>query len=498
MVSSVGSSGSSGFSATSSSSGLGTVLSTPSTALSTGTGLITSQGVGSGLNVSSIISKLMQVEQVPLQQLQSKESGYQSQLSAYGQIKSALSSFQTALSSLSSTSDFKIFSATPSDSTVFTASADSTASAGTYNVTVNNLAQADKWTSAAVTDSTSTAVDANTALGSSGTLNISVGGQSFSVNVASTDTLTNIASNINGSSSNTGVTATVVNDTANSQAYLVLTGNTTGAANTVSVTDGTSGGGTNLSQFLTANMTHQQTAQDASATIDGLSVTSSSNTMSNVITGVTLNLLAASPTNSSGTGQTTQTLTVAQDTSSIEASAQKVVTAYNTLEKTVSSQSSGALSGDYTLVDLMSKLRSVIDTPASGINSQYTYLSEVGITTQSDGTLSLDTSKFDTALSTDFNGVASLFADSSQGVLSRLNTTVTDMLTPSTGLISARTTSINNNISDITNQINQTNARLAIVKQNYETQYNALDTLMAQMNSTSSYLSQQLASLPKA
>jgi flagellar hook-associated protein 2 len=189
--------------------------------------MISSPGIGSGLDINSIISKLMQLERRPLDNLEQKESEYQAQLSAYGKIKSSLSKMQTALDDLRFESRYLDSTASSSNEDAFSATADSSAAAGSYAVVVNNLATAHKVASATIADS-------ETALGT-GSLDISVGGDSFSVTIdSSNNTLSGIRSAINNATDNTGVTATIINDA--NGGHLVLSSDDTGTSNALGIT----------------------------------------------------------------------------------------------------------------------------------------------------------------------------------------------------------------------------------------------------------------------
>ena len=436
---------------------------------------VTSLGIGSGLDLNTLLTKLMTVASQPLNALNQQEQTYQTQLSDYGQLQSAVSSFQSTMQTLSSLSQFLVYNASSSNQSVLTASADSTAQAGSHSITVNTLAQSQVLSSAAFTNS-------STVVGT-GTLSITVGSASFSVTIDSTnDTVSGIAAAINGASGNTGVTANVVNAT--DGAHLVLTSNNTGTANTMTVT-ATNGSTGNLAQLdynaTTKNMTQQVAAQDATLTVDGLSVSNSSNTVTGVIPGITLTLAGAGTT----------TLSVTTDTAAVTQAAQSFVDAYNNLHAVISKLQGGDLQGDSTLLMLQSQILNVINTPASGVSNAFSYLAQIGLSIQKDGTMTLDSTALNSALQTDFKGVANLFTDTSQGFAVRLGNLAGGFLQPQ-GLISARTDAINAIISNLDNQKTLMSQRLDLLQQQYMSEFTALDTLVGQMQNTGSFLSQQL------
>lgn len=446
--------------------------------------MISSPGIGSGLDINSLISQLMSLERRPLQRLQSQESTYNSQLSAYGKLKSALSTFQDAVKGLDSTASFQINSATSSNEDGFTASADSTAASGSYDLVISQLAQHHKIASASL--------DPASALGT-GSIDIAVAGNSFNVAIDGTNnTLGGIRDAINNAADNTGVTATIVNE-GTAASRLVLTTNDSGAANSITLTvndaDGSTADDAGLSQLLQTgsyDMKELVAAQDAAFTIDTLAITSASNTVTTAISGVTIDLVAGA--GASGT------LTVGRDDAKVTESVQSFVDAYNTLQDTIKELQKGALGGDSTLRSLTNSLRNVLNTAASGVGT-YSYLSEVGIHTDKDtGSLTLDTTELETALSTDFAGVAALFADSVEGAMGRMDDRLNEWLQTG-GLLQNRTDGIDDRIDALQSRMDLLEVRLETTERRYREQFTALDALLGQMQSTSSWLSSQLASL---
>ncbi len=449
--------------------------------------MISSPGVGSGLDIKSIISQLMSLERRPLDALESKQRLFESQLSDYGKLKSALSSFQDAMLGLNSVSKFQVHSATSSNQDAFTASADETASVGSYSINVTSLATSHKL-------ATSTFTDSATVVGT-GDLTIDVGGNAFTVTVDGTNnTLAGIRDAINSDANNTGVNATIINEAGGSR--LLLTSKETGAANAITVStvdsDLNNTDAAGLSQLASGNLTQVTAAADASLTIDGFNITSASNQVSGAITGVTIDLLKATDVGSGFDGS--GTLTIGRDTEAVKESVQGFVDAYNELKSQMDTFYNGNLAGDSTLLSIERQMRAVFNSPASGITSAYNYLSEVGIHTTRDGDLELDTTELETALSGDFAGVAALFGDSSAGVAARLDTVVDELLNPG-GLIITRTEGLDSRIDSIQERIDQMAVRLETVERRYTNQFSALDAMVGQMNSTSSYLSTQLAGL---
>ncbi|TAL52632.1 flagellar filament capping protein FliD [Pandoraea sp.] len=403
--------------------------------MSSSSGLVSSPGVGSGLNVNALVTSLMQPAQDKLTLLKSQQQSYQTTLSAFGALKSALSSFQASLSSLSDPSQFLQLSADSSDKTVVTATAASGAQAGNFSVNVSQLAQAQSLSAAGVASTTSAigsgtptklTIDFGTISG--GTLsNGTYSGASFTQNAAqqslsvtidsSNNTLQGIANAINAA--NGGVQATIVNDGSSTPYRLVLTSTATGQnmSMRISASNATGSGSPDsaIAGLLsydptgTQDMTQTAAAQNAQLTVNGLAVSSSTNTVSGAIQGVSLNLLKAG----------TATVTTANNTAGVTSAVNGFVSAYNTLNSAISSltaydstgQNTGALLGDPTVQLIQNQIRSVLDNPLPGVGqSALSTLTQVGVQFQADGSLSVDSTKLQNAVNNNFSQLASLFA----------------------------------------------------------------------------------------
>lgn len=470
---------------------------------------LSSPGIGSNLDVNSIVSQLMAVESQPLAFLRKRESAYQTELSAYGSLKSVLASFQTSVQDLSSPVKLQANRASVADSGILSASADTSAVAGSYSVEVQQLAQQQKVGSAGfanVTDVVGT-----------GTLTFKYGSYDSGSNAftpnsakpaqtvtidAAHNTLGGIRDAINAA--NIGVSATLVND--GSANRLVLTSRDSGSANslrlTVSDNDATNTDTSGLSQLAfdpTApagsgkNLAQAVAAQDAILKIDGITVTKPSNTLTDAIEGVKLSLLKTN------LGSTT-TLTVARDDQAVQASVEAFVKAYNGINTTIrnltaydaATRTGSPLQGDASTLAIQRQLRSVLSSPVSGLSGSLTTLSQIGIAFQKDGSLALDSAKLQKAIDNNFGDVSSLFAAAGN----TLDSLASGYLS-SDGTLSSRTDGINSSIKDLENRKDALNRRLADIEKRYRAQFTALDTMISSMAQTSSFLTQQLANLSK-
>ena len=456
----------------------------------------TSQGT---IDVPSLVSQLMAVERQPITNLNTKVASYQSQISSLGTIQGLVSDFQSAEQGLGTS--LQGFSAISSDSAI-TASATSTSVGGTYSLAVSALAQTQNLaavgqtsTSTAISAGTSTTItfDFGTTIGANFTSN---GSGTKTVTVDSTNnTLQGISDAINAA--NIGVTATIVNDGSATPYRLVLSSNNSGASNSLKIT--TNGAGNGVDGLLAydpagaKNMTQTIAAQDAKFTLNGIPMTSATNTVANAIQGVTLTL--------NNTTTSSATLTIARNTNSVSTAVTNFVTAYNALYTQLKSRSaygtatatSGSLAGDGTVRNMMAQLQGIFMTPTSG--GSLNYLAQIGITTQSDGTLKVDSAALNSAITNHYSDVTNLLS-SSTGFVTRFDSWATSVLTPG-GLISNHITDLNSSISGFNDQISQLNNKMTTLQAYYTTQYSNLNMLLSSMNSTSSFLTQAFSSTTK-
>lgn len=440
---------------------------------------ISSATGGMSIDVDAVVNGLMSIERRPLDRLNAKETSYNAKITALGLIKSKMAALQTAAKSLSdsSSSSLLAYKATSSDTTIFSASAGSTAVAGNYSLTVTSLAQAQRLVTAGQTSSSAD-------IGSeAATTVVNFGdGRSITVNGAN-NSLQGIRDTINAA--DLGITATLINDGSGTPYRLALTADDTGTSNGFAITvDG--GGDVSIEALLTVGTT-ATAAQDAVFEVNDITITSASNTVTDAIEGVTLTLANETAT--------PVTLTVARDTAAASKAVSDFVTAYNDLygamKNSYARNSGSALEADPTLRSLQTQMREIVTTAASG--GTLSNLTEVGITTKSDGTLQLDSTKLSNAMSTNFGDVASLF-NSATGFATRFDTWTSSALAFD-GTFANQTTSLNNSVKSITSQRDIWETRLKSIEDQYRRQFSSLNMTLAGMNQTSAYLTQQLSKL---
>ena len=448
-------------------------------------GSITSLGIGSGIDIESIVNQLVAVERRPIQFLEVQQTEIDIQISALGLVKDSVASFQSAVSGLNVASGFRSFSVTSSDEDVLTATAGEGSVPISSDIEVTSLAQRHKLASKEFASGDSVV--------GTGQLNISVGVDSFSISIdANNNTLEGIRDAINENLNNTGISASII--TADDGSHLVLTSDDSGTANALTVTvtgdgDGNDTDDAGLSSLVfveggTENLQEIDVAQDATFTVDGFDVTRSSNEISDVIEGVTLAL--------EGLGKAS--LSVSEDRSVGQSAIEAVVKAYNDLIISLNSQRESTLQGESLLLGIETRARQILSNRLQVPGSNYSYLFDVGLTFDRDGILSLDSDKYNQAVEDDFNSVVELFTDSENGFAQAIDSILSSYLDAG-GLIDARTDGLNTSKDRIDDDIERIEDRIVLTEERLRRQYTALDTLVSQLNATSSFLTQQLANL---
>jgi flagellar hook-associated protein 2 len=454
---------------------------------------IQASGVGSGLDINSLVSQLVSAENASRSApILRRETAATTKISALGTLKGALGAFKGALTPLRNLDVFSARKATSADTTRFTATASAAAAAGSYDIEVLNLASAHRLASNPYLDG----ADAEIGYGS---LAITVGEDSFDVEIPQdANTLEDIRDAINNASDNTGVQATLLNGTEGTR--LILTSRKTGAEHAIKVVASGGDGGLaalNYDPAGTMNLIQKDEAQDALVNISGFPVSSSTNTIGDAVEGVTINLLKAE------VGVKTS-LNISFDTASVTTRIQTFVTEYNNMQAAIAklgsydaaSKTAGPLLGDSLLRSIDQDMRRGLTNPVTGLTGEYSVLASVGITTTATGALELDTAKLQKALDTDPDAVAQLFG-SGNGVAARLYAQVDARLASGSDL-DARNTSLKRDLERVADDKEALALRMEQVEARYRKQFTALDSLLSQLQTTSSYLAQQLANVPRA
>ncbi|MFN7536319.1 MAG: flagellar filament capping protein FliD [Burkholderiales bacterium] len=473
-------------------------------------------GIGSGLDINSLVERLMAVERQPLTALATKKGMIESKISALGQIRSSLDALKTAAQRMTTQDKLLTLKTTVADTSIATVSTSNSATPASFSLEVEQLASAQKLSSPEFASASSSLGNAAGSVTiefgtySAGIYTLNPDRAAFTVNVeADKMTPEGIRDVIN--QANKEVSASLVNS--GTGVMLVLTNAKTGANQhmrlSVSDPDGNNTDNAGLSQLAYnpaasvgngKNMSERVAAQDARVKIDGISITSRTNTLDQSIAGLTISLLKTnddSPT----------TMTTTRDDSQVKTAVNSFITAYNNLNKLVrdltkydaTNREAAILNGESTVRNVLSQVRGLL-SKQYGSTSLPT-LSELGITTQSDGSIRLDATKFDSAFSSKRDAVVALFTQSTGGTEGDgFAGTVEDLITSLTdnnGLLDARTDGLNVSLKNLNSKEDQIEARLSQIEQRYRTQFVTLDRNLNSLQSLSAYLQQQLASIPK-
>lgn len=459
---------------------------------------ISFNGLGSGLPVSDIVDALVNAERTPFtSRLNNKEATLTTDISAAGALKSALEKLQTSMEALGEVDNYQKRSISGSDDFV-TLSSDKDAEPGGYNVKVNNLATEHKLMSSAFAE--------DAAVGE-GTLTIASGENSFDIDVSDTATLSEIRDAINDSKDNDSVTATIITDD-NGQ-HLVLSAKNSGVENAIKVTatdaDGNNTDAAGLSALAydtgsgVTNINEVIAATDASITIDGnLTVTSSDNEFANVIDGVTITAKKAH-----GTDDDDSTLKITENNNNIKAGLNSFIESYNELLELSNNlgksgeSGAGVMAGDSMLRGVMSKLRQQLTSEVSLSDGSSLSLSKLGVEADRYGKLSLDTERLNEQVEADVDLVQEFFlGEGDEGGFAQSFDELMSFYTDSDGIVQNRIDSKQTQLDGLDDERIDFERKMESLESRLYAQYNSMDLLVAQMNSTSSYVQAQLDNMP--
>ncbi|AIN12763.1 flagellar hook-associated protein 2 [Yersinia pseudotuberculosis IP 32953] len=463
---------------------------------------ISALGTGSGLDLNTLLSQLSAAEQTRLTPLTTQQTSYKSKLTAYGVLQSALAKLETASTALKKADTLNSTAVSGSNS-AFSATTDSAASAGTYSIEVTNLAKAQSLLSTDVPSATDK-------LGSSDatrTITIAQPGQKEPMKISLTSeqtSLTGIRDAINKQEGS--VNASIMKADDNTY-YLALTSKDTGTQSEMTISVA---GDETLNNFLnytpsstggSGALTQKVKAEDATLSVNGVSITRQSNTITDAPQGVTINLKAVTKEGAP------EQLTIVRDNTATKAAIQSFVDAYNSLQTTFGSltkytvvetgqdqsTSNGALVGDGTLRSIQTQLKSQLASSQSG---DLKTLASIGITQDLDGKLVIDADKLNTALTDKPNSVTAFFVGDGEttGFATQTEKLLNTALDTTLGTLKTATDGINTSLKNLDKQIAATTASIETAIERYKTQFTQLDKLMTSMNSTASFLTQQFES----
>ncbi len=465
---------------------------------------ISSLGVGSNLDLQGLLEGIMEAERAPTEaRLELQEAEANASFSAIGGLKATVSTFQDSLSNLKNISFFNQRSAVSGDESTFTATANSDAAIGNYSIEVLDLASANKLSSAAD-------FGGPTEVLGSGTLTISVGGSSFNIDIVTgeNDTVAQVRDAINEALDNTGVRAsllTVDDGLGGTVTKFILTANDTGADSQIEIAvsddDGISNDATGLSRLhyldgdVNSQMDEIDVAQDASITIDGFTVSNSSNSFDDAIDGVTI-IAVAQTTDPEG-------LSVVEDKQNLKSEIETFVASYNELmivfnqltDYDPSTETRGLLSADAGISSIESSIRRVLTGMVSGAADDFNNMAFLGLSTNRNGTVALDDTKLSAALTSRPGDIGLLFA-SDDGVAVMLDD-LTDSFLASDGAFQTQQDGLLEKLRRINDERIDLEFRLTKMEARYSAQFSNLDILVGQLNRTGDFLTQQLAGIAK-
>jgi flagellar hook-associated protein 2 len=475
---------------------------------------ITSLGIGSGIDINSLVTQLVAVESRPIAQLQTAKSRLDTQVSSLGKMQSLLAALQDAANTLTSNTLWTRSIATSSDERVVGTAGGGNAVLGNYGVTVQSLA-------APQTLASSSVFAAATDLVGSGTVTLELGrwdepptvftpkagSAAVAVTIEATDTLQTLRDKIN--SAGTGVSASIVSDASGSR--LALRSTTSGVENgfrvAVADADGNGIDAAGLSRIAfdpsagATAMTYAQAGRDAQATINGIAVTTTSNDLSGVVDGLTLQLRQPSAT--------AVDVNVISDRQAVKDAVQKFADTFNDLARYIADQTKydpaskvgGPLQGDSAVGGLLGRLRGLING-GSGASPVFTRLSDIGLQLQRDGTLKVDGSKLDTSV----GNLAELkkalsntdaLVPGNNGLARQFATLATQVLGVD-GALTTRTEGLRKLISKNQEQQQRYEDRVERYRERLVTQFSAMDANLSKLNALQSYMTAQLAALQKS
>jgi flagellar hook-associated protein 2 len=468
---------------------------------------VTFSGLATGIDTDSVVEGLMAAENAVVESLGEDQDYEALKLSAYKEFDDKLEAFRSAVADLNLTSEVRLTEARLSSEDTITATSNS-AKTGSYDIAVAQLAQVQKDFSVGYSSSSESVL---------GTGTFTIGDEEIIID-SSNNSLQGLMDAVNALSDDTGVSATLLNDGSDSENYhLVFSG--TDASTSYEISTSLSGTGTDFST------TRVRDAQQSIAYVDGIEVIGNSNTLSGVIAGVTLNLNEVSDiitpaTDDEPAEYATTTLTIEADEDALKEKITSFVTAYNgimewiasaydddqfDIESTTDSDDDSdsdddddddettlayVVRGDSSINSVKRNLQSAISSVIDNSGSLQ-ILSEIGISTQYDGTLYMNSSKLDTALSENFEDVVKLFAgdDTTDGVMDGLNSYMLEVTSASDGLYALKSDNYDDKIESLDDQIEQKEYLLEKIEERIRAQFAAMELLVSELNNVSSYLS---------
>lgn len=432
-------------------------------------------GLATGMDTNSIISALMEIEREPIERLERDRDYIKNRLSAFTDFDEKLETLLEKFEKIDSSSEVGSYKASPASEEYFTASGSSSALPGSYQIEVQSLARQQKDASDASYASRS---EANFV---SGTLTI--GGTDITIDNDSLNSLVDKINAANTGDTPTGVSASIIND--GSGYRMILTGDDASTTFTATVSGATTANG-----YAALTFSNTQPQSLATIVVDGITITGDSNTFDEAIPGVSLTIGKENTL-----GESTS-LTVDVDQSAVKSKIEGVVSAYNDIINFLDEQKDAGWGHDSGFRSAKRRLQDLLVTSVGG-SGNLSSLSQLGLETQRDGTLTIDSSTLEEAIGNDLESIDKLLAGETgvEGIAARFVSYLEDITDPTNGLLPSRKASSDREIRRIEQNITNTEARLDKRESTLRAQFDALETLVSAMNQQSSFLTQQLSQL---
>ncbi|HDN9018230.1 MULTISPECIES: flagellar filament capping protein FliD [Aeromonas] len=450
---------------------------------------VTSAGAGSGLDLESVIAASVDAKKAQLlQPITTKKTNAQITLSGVGQLKSAIASFVTTLKAMSKDDAFNkraINITQDKDNPVLKVESKTGASNGQYDITVNKLAKTSKF-EGEFDKSTDPMITQD------GKLTFKAGDKTFDVDVKAGDTLQSIRKRINNDGDNFGLSVNIMN-TANGKSKLVIDSGVSGTGKDLQITGNT----TELTDNFISKLTQTQEARDAEITVDGSTLTSATNTFDGTILGLKVTVLRESDKNADNSLKSNK-VDVTTDKAGIKDMVKSFIDGYNALVKKsgdlgkrssivagVSQNDGGALAGDATTRAVTNMMTGAITEPSKN-SSTFSTIFQLGVKMDNKGVLSLDSEKFDEAVDKNFDQVVALFGGK-DGVAGKMAGQL-ESYSKTGGLLAKREDSLNSDLRDVNRKQSDVSAQLTKYEETLRARYGSLDSMLAKMNKSASYL----------
>lgn len=436
----------------------------------------TVDGIVTGLDTTAIVEASVALAAVPKYQMEDQIDEAEDRLQKVAGLMNRLEDLSESIGDMDTESELVSMTSTLTDDSQFAVSTDSDAVPGTYDILVNRLASAETETSQGFADSTSTGII------DEGTYTVDYAGEITDITIdSSNSSLTDLAASIDEID---GLTSYVLDtgDGSGSPYVLVIQGEDSGSDNTISVTTSGMAGTATEPTF-----TEQVSAQDSWITVNNVDVYDADNRISS-LPGITLDLEA--------TGTTAATLTVERDDSSIEEKVQAFVDAYNEMATYYDTHTSynaeeeikGALVGDSVARRAVDRMGTLVSSPYTVTDSTLETLSQLGVETQSDGTLEFNTEELSDALEDDFDNVVTFLTDA-DGPLATVKDTIDALLVDEdNGTLTSRQESLQDQIDELEARVADYDVYLEEMSDRIRGRFTELEVVMGTLQSTQSYL----------